>query len=70
MLGRGANNEKVNEWLSAGANIEGYKGFAIGSSIFWESLKNWVSEDLSREEAVDEISESYRNFISVYKGAS
>ncbi len=70
VLGRGANNEKVNEWLSAGANIEGYKGFAIGRSIFWESLKNWVSEDLSREEAVDEISESYRNFISVYKGAS
>ena len=70
VLGRGANNEKVNEWLSAGANVEGYKGFAIGRSIFWESLKNWVSEDLSREEAVDEISESYRNFISVYKGAS
>ena len=70
VLGRGADNEKVNEWLSAGSSVEGYKGFAIGRSIFWESLKNWVSEDISREEAVDKISESYRNFISVYKGAS
>ena len=38
VLGRGADNEKVNEWLSAGASVEGYKGFAIGRSIFWESF--------------------------------
>ena len=39
VLGRGANDEKVNEWLRAGSSVDGYKGFAIGRSIFWDSLK-------------------------------
>ena len=69
VLGRGANDKKVNEWLTAGASVEGYKGFAIGRSIFWDSLKGWFSEEISREVAVDQISEKYRNFISVYKSA-
>ena len=34
VLGRGANDEKVNEWLKAGSSVDGYKGFAIGRSIF------------------------------------
>jgi len=67
VLGRGANDEKVNEWLRAGSSINGYKGFAIGRSIFWESLKGWHAGDKSREEAVEEIANSYLSFISVYQ---
>ena len=67
VLGRGANDEKVNEWLRAGSSVNGYKGFAIGRSIFWESLKGWHSGDKSREEAVEEIANSYLSFISVYQ---
>ena len=67
VLGRGANDEKVNEWLRAGSSVNGYKGFAIGRSIFWESLKGWHSGDKSREEAVEEIANSYLRFISVYQ---
>jgi len=67
VLGRGANDEKVNEWLRAGSSVNGYKGFAIGRSIFWESLKGWHAGDKSREEAVEEIANSYLSFISVYQ---
>ena len=67
VLGRGANDEKVNEWLRAGSSVDGYKGFAIGRSIFWESLKGWHAGDKSREEAVEEIANSYLSFISVYQ---
>jgi 5-dehydro-2-deoxygluconokinase len=69
VLGRGADDQKVNEWLKAGASVEGYKGFAIGRSIFWDSLKAWFTEEINREQAVEQISEKYRNFISVYKEA-
>ena len=34
VLGRGASDAKVDEWLRAGAGLEGYIGFAIGRSIF------------------------------------
>ena len=69
VLGRGADDQKVNEWLKAGASVEGYKGFAIGRSIFWDSLKAWFTEEMTREQAVDQISDKYRSFISVYKEA-
>ncbi len=70
VLGRGANDEKVNEWLRAGSLVEGYKGFAIGRSIFWDSLKGWHVGEKSREEAVSEIANSYLSFISVYQNGS
>ena len=70
VLGRGANDEKVNQWLRAGSSVDGYKGFAIGRSIFWNSLKGWHEDQKSREEAVSEIAESYLSFISVYQNGS
>ena len=70
VLGRGANDEKVNEWLKAGSSVDGYKGFAIGRSIFWDSLKGWHAGEKSREEAVSEIANSYQSFISVYQNGS
>ena len=70
VLGRGANDEKVNEWLRAGSSVEGYKGFAIGRSIFWNSLTGWHGGEKSREEAVTEIADSYLSFISVYQNGS
>jgi len=70
VLGRGANDEKVNEWLRARSSVDGYKGFAIGRSIFWNSLKGWHAGEKSREEAVSEIANSYLSFISVYQNGS
>ena len=70
VLGRGANDEKVNEWLKAGSSVDGYNGFAIGRSIFWNSLKGWHTGEKSREEAVSEIASSYLSFISVYQNGS
>ena len=67
VLGRGANDKKVNEWLRAGSSVDGYKGFAIGRSIFWNSLKDWHEEQIPREQAVEEIAQAYLGFISVYQ---
>ncbi len=67
VLGRGASDEKVNEWLKAGSSVEGYKGFAIGRSIFWDALKGFHEGKKSREEAVEEIAQSYLGFLSVYQ---
>ena len=67
VLGRGASDEKVNEWLRAGSSVEGYKGFAIGRSIFWDALKGFHEGQKSREEAVEEIAQSYLGFLSVYQ---
>ena len=44
VLGRGASDDKVDEWLRAGAGLEGYVGFAIGRSIFGEAVKAFAAD--------------------------
>jgi myo-inositol catabolism protein IolC len=71
VLGRGASDAKVDEWLRAGAGVEGYIGFAIGRSIFSEAVKAYAADPtgFDRDAAVNQISANYRRFIDVYEGA-
>jgi myo-inositol catabolism protein IolC len=70
VLGRGASTEKVDEWLRAGAPVEGYVGFAIGRSIWWDALKGFLNGDLERDKASDQIAENYLRFVKVYEEAA
>jgi len=72
VLGRGASDEKVDEWLRAGSGVEGYIGFAIGRSIFAESVKAYAVDpvEFDRDAAIETISSKYRRFIDVYEGAA
>ena len=49
LLGRGASDEKVDHWLQQAAPVEGFIGFAIGRSIWWDALKGFLAGDLERE---------------------
>ena len=42
VLGRGATDEKVEHWLQQAAPVEGFIGFAIGRSIWWDALKGFL----------------------------
>ena len=70
VLGRGADDEQVADWLRAAAPVEGYRGFAIGRSIWWGSVAGWLEGSLSREQAAERIASSYRGFIDVYQQAA
>jgi myo-inositol catabolism protein IolC len=70
VLGRGANDEKVEHWLRQGAPVEGYAGFAIGRTIWWDALKGFLDNELERDEAASRISESYLRFVQVYQEAA
>ena len=71
VLGRGASDAKVDEWLRAGAGLEGYIGFAIGRSIFSDGVKTYAAdpEGFDRDAAVASISANYLRFIEVYDTA-
>jgi myo-inositol catabolism protein IolC len=69
VLGRGADDERVDHWLRMGAGVPGYVGFAIGRSIWWDPLKAFVDGNSDREGAAKQISANYRRFIDVYRGA-
>jgi myo-inositol catabolism protein IolC len=69
VLGRGADNDKVDDWLRAGAPVDGYVGFAIGRSIWGDPLKGWIESALTREDAASRIADNYLRFIDVYTAA-
>ena len=68
VLGRGASTEKVDQWLQAAAPVEGYIGFAIGRSIWWDALKGFLGGQLERETAADQVADNYLRFARVYDG--
>src|SRR3954447_11438593 len=69
LLGRGASDDKVEHWLQQAAGVEGFVGFAIGRSIWWDALKGFLDGDLEREAAANRIADKYLNFIRVYDDA-
>ena len=68
VLGRGASTEKVDRWLQAAAPVEGFVGFAIGRSIWWDALKGFLEGGLPREQAAGQIADNYLRFTNVYEG--
>jgi 5-dehydro-2-deoxygluconokinase len=69
LLGRGASDAKVDQWLREAAPVEGFVGFAIGRSIWWDALKGFLDGSLPREDAQQQIADNYLRFIQVYESA-
>ena len=61
--------ERVEHWLRTAAGVPGYLGFAIGRTLWGPQLSAATGPARSpREEAVDQIAESYRRAIDGVHG--
>jgi len=69
VLGRGADDDKVDQWLQAAAPVDGFVGFAIGRSIWWDPLKAYVDGKIERSAGAKQIAENYLRFVQVYERA-
>jgi myo-inositol catabolism protein IolC len=67
VLGRGASTEKVDHWLQQAAPVEGFIGFAIGRSIWWDALKGFLGDELERDAAASQVAQNYLRFVDVYE---
>jgi 5-dehydro-2-deoxygluconokinase len=66
LLGRGENEAKVRGWLKVGANVPGVIGFAVGRTVFWEPLKGFKEGNLTREQAVLKIADTYSSLCQLW----
>ena len=69
LLGRGASDDKVDHWLRQAAPVEGFVGFAIGRSIWWDALKGFLDGGLERSAAAEKVADNYLRFVEVYDDA-
>src|ERR1700742_3883628 len=69
LLGRGASDDKVDHWLRQAAPVDGFIGFAIGRSIWWDALKSFLGGG-DRKASAEQIADNYQRFIKVYDEAA
>jgi myo-inositol catabolism protein IolC len=69
VLGRGADDATVEEWVRQAAGVPGYVGFAVGRTIWWDAVNDHLNKGADRKRSIEQISDRYRHFINVYSSA-
>jgi len=70
VLGRGADWDKVANWLKVGAGVPGFAGFAVGRTLWHDALVDHLAGRSSDAETAKVIAERYRKLIDLYNAAS
>ncbi len=69
ILGRGAGMDRVEHWLKIGAQGKHVSGFAVGRTLFAETISQLHAGELDRDAAVKIIADKYKHCIEVFEGA-
>jgi myo-inositol catabolism protein IolC len=67
VLGRGADDARVEHWLEQAAAVPGFVGFAVGRTLWWNELVAYVADEIDRETAARRIADNYRRLIDTYE---
>ena len=66
LLGRGEDRDTIKQWLTTAANTKGFIGFAIGRTVWQETLKKYKDSTISSNEAVLEIAKNFKIFCDLW----
>ncbi len=69
VLGRGADEAQVRHWLATAAGVDGFIGFAVGRTTFWDAVVGWQAQTLTRTEAVARIAGRLREWVDTFERA-
>ena len=69
VLGRGADEAQVRHWLATAASVEGFIGFAVGRTTFWDALVGWQAQTLTRADAVAQVAGRLREWVATFESA-
>jgi len=69
VLGRGGDESKVIDWLRTGAGVPGFVGFAVGRTIWWDPLEEWLA-GAAEDDIAAAIAANYRRLVDAYKEAA
>jgi myo-inositol catabolism protein IolC len=69
VLGRGADHAAVRRWLAIAAATEGFTGFAVGRTIWWDALRRFTGGG-DRDAAVAAVAARYLELVDGYLAAT
>jgi myo-inositol catabolism protein IolC len=70
VLGRGADWDRVVNWLTVGASVPGFAGFAVGRTLWHDALVDHLAGRSSGPETAKVIADRYGKLIEIYNSAS
>jgi 5-dehydro-2-deoxygluconokinase len=68
VLGQALEEQDLAEFFAVAASEPRCNGFAIGRSIYGAAARRWLAGELSDEELVSTVAESYRGMITLWRG--
>jgi myo-inositol catabolism protein IolC len=69
VLGRGADDAAVRRWLDIAAATDGFTGFAVGRTIWWDALRGYLDGG-GRDAAVATVARRYLDLVREYRAAA
>jgi myo-inositol catabolism protein IolC len=69
VLGHGADEEKVKSWLQIAASVDGFIGFAVGRTTFWNPIADLLARKVTREQAASRIAQRFGEWAGIFERA-
>jgi myo-inositol catabolism protein IolC len=69
VLGHGADEEKVKSWLQIAASVDGFIGFAVGRTTFWNPIADLLAKKVTREQAASRIAQRFGEWAGIFERA-
>jgi myo-inositol catabolism protein IolC len=69
VLGHGADEERVKSWLQIAASVDGFIGFAVGRTTFWNPIADLLAKKVTREQAASRIAQRFGEWASIFERA-
>ena len=70
VLGHGADEEQVIAWLETAASVNGFIGFAVGRTSFWDAIADFEAGKATRQAAATRIAQRYLEWVEVFRRAA
>ena len=67
VLGRGADEAVVRSWLVTAASVDGFIGFAVGRTSFWNAVAGYRARTLTRADAAAQIARRLRGWVTIFE---
>jgi len=69
VLGRGADDAAVRRWLAIAAPTDGFTGFAVGRTLWWDPLREYLDGG-DRDAAVAAVAARYLGLVREYRAVA
>lgn len=69
VLADAASDAQMHSWLGIAAGVEGFVGFVVGRTVFWDAVAGYRARALTRTAAVAQIAGRLREWVDTFERA-